>query len=144
MGNFGTFWVILGPFGVIFGPLWAILGNFWPFLGHFEAFLDKFAENSNFFAARFGSPGPLLECMGTAFTTLILVLFIAIKAIINAKRSPVQGETVTLNLKRKGMVVTLSATPAATNQPTNQPTDPTDSSKYFVSGLKADGGVGWL
>ena len=30
--------------------------------------------------------------MGTAFTTLILVLFIAIKAIINAKRSPVQGE----------------------------------------------------
>ena len=40
-----------------------ILGNFWPFLGHFVAYLDKFAKSSNLFAARFRSPGPLLECM---------------------------------------------------------------------------------
>ena len=99
------------------------------------ALLYKFAENSNFFAARFGSPGPLLECMGTAFTTLILVLFIAIKAIINAKKSPVQGDRdPELEAQRDGR-------DPVSNASCNQPTQLTPPN---ISGLKADGGVGWL
>ena len=39
------------------------------------AFLDKFAENSNFFAARFGSPGPLLECMSRPQCTKPRIVF---------------------------------------------------------------------
>ena len=81
-GNFGPFWVIFGPLWIILGHSRAIwghlgsyLGHFGPsrsFLCHFVAFLKKFAESSNFFAARFGSPGPLLECM--VFGSVVLSL----------------------------------------------------------------------
>ena len=77
----------------------------------------------------------LVRCMGTAFTTLILVLFIAIKAIINAKKSPVQGDRdPELEAQRDGR-------DPVSNASCNQPTQLTPPN---ISGLKADGGVGWL